>query len=84
MAAATPAAGRAWGRALVPLATCGPFDRRLVQELPGLKASVGASVAVGLLAVGGVVAQAVALAHLLASAMPGAGALERAPGGSSF
>ena len=63
-----PGAGRRWG----------PIDRRLVKELPGLKASVATSVAVGLLATASVVVQAVALAHLLASAMPGARAGDRA------
>ena len=56
----------------------GPIDRRLVKELPGLKTSVATSVAVGLLATASVVVQAVALAHLLASAMPGAAAGDRA------
>ncbi len=46
--------------------------------LPGLKASVAMSVAVGLLATASIVVQAVALAHLLASAMPGAVAGDRA------
>jgi ATP-binding cassette subfamily C protein CydD len=50
----------------------------LVKELPGLKVSVATSVAVGLLATASVVVQAVALAHVLASAMPGAPAGDRA------
>jgi ATP-binding cassette subfamily C protein CydD len=49
----------------------GPFDKNLIRELPALKVSVGASVAVGLVATAAVVAQAVALANLLASAMTG-------------
>jgi ATP-binding cassette subfamily C protein CydD len=56
----------------------GPVDGRLVKELPGLKASMATSVTVGLLATASVVVQAVALAHLLASAMPGAAAVDRA------
>lgn len=56
----------------------GPVDRRLVKELPGLKASLATSVTVGLLATASVVVQAVALAHLLASAMPGAAVVDRA------
>jgi thiol reductant ABC exporter CydD subunit len=56
----------------------GPIDRRLIKELPALKASVAASVVVGLLATASVVVQAVALAHLLASAMPGAPVGDRA------
>ncbi|HXR23481.1 MAG TPA: thiol reductant ABC exporter subunit CydD [Acidimicrobiales bacterium] len=51
----------------------GPFDRALIRELPGLTVNVGASVVVGLLATASVVAQAVALANLLASAVPGSG-----------
>jgi thiol reductant ABC exporter CydD subunit len=56
----------------------GPIDRRLIKQLPGLKVSVAASVTVGLLATAGVVVQAVALAHLLAGAMPGARPGDRA------
>ncbi len=50
-----------------------PFDKDLLRELPGLKVSVVASVAVGLLATAAVVTQAIALAHLLAGAMAGDG-----------
>ena len=57
----------------------GPIDRRLIKELPGLKASVAASVAIGLLATASIAVQAVALAHLIASAMPGAAHGDRAP-----
>ncbi len=56
----------------------GPIDRRLIKELPGLKASVAASVAIGLLATASIAVQALALAHLLASAMPGAAPVDRA------
>jgi ATP-binding cassette subfamily C protein CydD len=47
-------------------------DRRLVGELPVVRRTVAASVAVGLVSTAAVVVQAVALAHLLAGAMPGA------------
>ena len=47
-------------------------DRRLVGELPVVRLTVAGSVAVGLVSTGAVVVQAVALAHLLAGAMPGA------------
>jgi len=56
----------------------GPLDRRLLNELPGTRASLAGSVAAGLLASAAVVAQAVALAGLLAGAMPGAHPVDRA------
>jgi ATP-binding cassette subfamily C protein CydD len=50
----------------------GPFDRRLVREAPAVRWTVAGSVAVGLLSTATVVVQALALAELIASAMPGA------------
>ncbi|HXZ82954.1 MAG TPA: thiol reductant ABC exporter subunit CydD [Acidimicrobiales bacterium] len=47
-------------------------DRHLVGELPVVRRTVVASVAVGLVATAAIVLQAVALARLLAGAMPGA------------
>ena len=47
-------------------------DRRLVAQLPVVRRTVTASAAVGLVSTATVVVQAVALAHLLAGAMPGA------------
>ncbi len=47
-------------------------DRRRVGELPVVRRTVAASVAVGLVSTATLVVQAVALAHLLAGAMPGA------------
>ena len=49
-----------------------PADRRLVAELPVVRHTVTASAAVGLVSTATVVVQAVAPAHLLAGAMPGA------------
>lgn len=54
------------------------FDWRLARELPAVRVSLAISVALGLLSSAAVVAQAVALAHLLASAMPGASPVDRA------
>lgn len=50
----------------------GPFDRRLLRELRVVRITLAASVAVGLVSTAAVVAQALVLARLLASAMPGA------------
>jgi thiol reductant ABC exporter CydD subunit len=52
--------------------TSSGVDRRLVGSLPVVRRTVAASVAVGLVSTATVVVQAVALAHLLAGAMPGA------------
>jgi thiol reductant ABC exporter CydD subunit len=46
-------------------------DRHLVGELPVVRRTIAASVAVGLVSTATVVVQAVALAHLLAGALPG-------------
>jgi thiol reductant ABC exporter CydD subunit len=54
------------------------FDWRLARELPAVRVSLAISVALGLLSSAAVVAQAVALAHLLAGAMPGASPVDRA------
>ncbi|MGC8627647.1 MAG: thiol reductant ABC exporter subunit CydD [Acidimicrobiales bacterium] len=54
------------------------FDWRLARELPAVRVSLVVSVALGLLSTAAIVAQAVALAHLLASAMPGASPVGRA------
>ncbi len=56
----------------------GPFDRRLVRELPVVRLALGASVTLGLVSTAAVVVQALALAHLLAGAMPGAHSGDRA------
>jgi ATP-binding cassette subfamily C protein CydD len=47
-------------------------DRRLVAQLPVVRHTVTAAAAIGLVSTATVVVQAVALAHLLAGAMPGA------------
>jgi thiol reductant ABC exporter CydD subunit len=47
-------------------------ERRLVGELPVVRRTVAGSVVVGLFSTATIVVQAVALAHLLAGAMPGA------------
>lgn len=54
----------------------GPFDARLAR-FPAVRASLAASVSLGLLSTAGIVAQALGLAHLLASAMPGAHPTDR-------
>ncbi len=53
------------------------LGRRLVGALPALRATLGASVVLGLVSSAAVALQAVALAHLLASAMPGSSAAGR-------
>lgn len=49
-----------------------PLDRRLVRESRGARGVLAASVALGLVTTAGLAVQALALASLLASAMPGA------------
>jgi ATP-binding cassette subfamily C protein CydD len=66
---ASRAVGPAASQALSSALSGRPFDRRLV-HLPGVRASLAASVGLGLLSTAGVVAQALGLAHLLAAAMP--------------
>jgi thiol reductant ABC exporter CydD subunit len=56
----------------------GPIDRDLLRALPVLRRSVPASVVLGLVSTATVVVQAVALADLLASAMPDAHRVDRA------
>jgi ATP-binding cassette subfamily C protein CydD len=53
-------------------ATRKPFDRRLIRELAPVRNALIASVAIGLLATTSIVVQALALARILASALPGA------------
>lgn len=53
-----------------------PFDRRLT-GLPAVRWSLAGSVALGLVSAAGIVAQAVGLAHILASAMPDAKPTDR-------
>ncbi|HTV13011.1 MAG TPA: thiol reductant ABC exporter subunit CydD [Acidimicrobiales bacterium] len=54
-----------------------PVDQKLLAEVPGLKVTLAASVSCGLVAAAAVVVQALALAHLLASAMPKAHPVDR-------
>jgi ATP-binding cassette subfamily C protein CydD len=51
--------------------SAGSVQRRLLRELPDLKVGIAGSVLTGLLATAAVVAQARAVANLVASAMPG-------------
>lgn len=56
----------------------GPLDRRLLRQLPVVRWTIAASVAVGLVSAATVVVQALALASLLAGAMAGARPSDRA------
>lgn len=60
-----------------PVRAAGPLDRRLIDAVPIVRQMLAVSVALGLVATAAVVVQAVALAHLVASAMPGAAPTDR-------